>query len=224
MKPNYSVVMLGATGAVGGHAENTLSKLPDMKKLTLLGRRKVDTLSGSAITQNIIDISEPTSYQDLLKGHQTAICALGIGQPSKFTKAEFIKIDKDAVLDFAKACKAAGIQHFELLSAIGATSKSASFYLRIKGELEDGLKALNFNRLSLFHPSMILTPTNRYGLSQQIVLKTWPILTPFFMGPLRKIRGIKVDILGAAIAKNITTDRQGVETLYWDEFRDLARL
>ena len=77
------------------------------------------------------------------------------------SKAEFVHIDKDVVIAFATICKQNSVRHFELLGAVGTDSKSRSFYLRIKGELEEALVALNFERLSLFQPSMILTPTNR---------------------------------------------------------------
>ncbi len=223
MQPSYSVVMLGATGAVGGHVATTLSKIPQVDRLTLLGRRKVEGLVGQSITQHMVDVLAPSSYQEFLVGHQTAICALGVGQPSKVSKADFIKVDKEAVLNFAVACKQAGLEHFELLGAVGVNAKSSYFYSRIKGELEEALKALNFQRLSFFHPSMILTSTNRYGLSQQILLMTWPLISPLFIGSLRKYRGIRVDILGAAMAKNVMTDKQGVETLQWDEFAVLAK-
>jgi len=223
MQPSYSVVMLGATGAVGGHVATTLSKIPQVDRLTLLGRRKVEGLVGQSITQHLVDVLTPSSYQELLIGHQTAICTLGVGQPSKVSKADFIKVDKEAVLNFAVACKQSGIQHFELLSAVGVNAKSSYFYSRTKGELENGLKELNFKRLSFFHPSMILTPTNRYGLSQKILLMTWPLISLLFIGSLRKYRGIRVDMLGAAIAKNVMTDKQGVETLQWDEFTVLAK-
>lgn len=223
MQSPFSVVMLGATGAVGGHIATTLSKIPQVDRLTLLGRRKVKELIGHSIAQNLVDVLEPSSYQDLLAGHQTAVCALGVGQPSKVSKAEFIKVDKEAVMNFAVAFKQAGIEHFELLSGVGASSTSSSFYARTKGELEDGLRELNFQRLSLFHPSMILTPTNRYGLSQHFLLATWPLISALFIGSLRKYRGIRVDILGAAMAKNVMTDKQGVETLHWDDFRVLAK-
>ena len=103
-------------------------------------------------------------------------------------------------IDPIKASKKEGIQHFELLSSVGVNSKS-SFFLRTKGELENGLRELNFNRLSLFHPSMILTPENRYGLSQKLTLMTWPFVSKLFVGNLRKFRGIPVDILDASIAK-----------------------
>src|SRR5215218_3210558 len=166
MPSSKSVVMLGATGAVGNHTARTLAGLPELTRLSLLGRRPVEGLAGGAIEQHVIDILAPSSYRDLLAGHDTAICTLGVGEPSKMSTAEFVRIDRDAVLDFASACKQAGVRHFELLSSAGASSTSALFYLRTKGQLEEGLKALGFERLSLFQPSMILTPTNRYGLLQ----------------------------------------------------------
>ena len=64
---------------------------------------------------------------------------------------------------------------------------------------------------------------NRYGLSQHILLITWPLISPLFIGSLRKFRGIHVDILGSAMAKNIMTDKKGVETLHWDEFMILSK-
>ena len=139
------------------------------------------------------------------------------------SKAEFVRIDKDAVLGFARTCKRAGIEHFELLSAVGANPDSSSFYLRTKGELESGLKALQFARLSLFQPSMILTPSNRYGLSQALILALWPRLGLFLLGTLRKYRGIPVATLGAAIANNLLQDQDGLEVLQWDRFMALAK-
>ena len=137
--------------------------------------------------------------------------------------AEFVKIDKIAVLNFAIECKKVGIKHFELLASVGINPKSTSFYLRTKGELVEELKALNFERLSIFQPSMILTPTNRYGIAQAITLKVWPILKPLFIGSLRKYRGISVIALGQAMAKNIFNDGRGYEILQWDEFYSIIK-
>lgn len=210
--------MLGATGAVGGHAAATLASLPHLERLTLLGRRSSPNISGDKIKGHVVDILDPQSYEKLLPEHLTAICALGVGQPSKVSKEEFLKVDKQAVLDFARACKKAGIRHFELLGAVGANAASASFYLRTKGELEDGLRAMQFDRLSLFRPCMILTPTNRYGLSQAIVLYLWPLLNPFLVRRLRQFRGISAADLGKAIAVNTIGQKSGVELLHWDDF------
>ena len=82
--------------------------------------------------------------------------------------------------------------------------------------------ALGFERLSLFHPSMILTPENRYGFSQAVTLAVWPKLTPLLGGSLRKLRGIPVAQLGAAMARNVATAGAGEETLEWDAIVKLA--
>jgi len=213
-----SIVMLGSSGAVGTEALHALLQLKNVQQLTLLGRTPIPNLNDAIVKQHKISVTDPGSYQEYLPSHTGAICTLGVGEPSKISKEDFIKIDKTAVLDFAVACKKAGIKHFELLASVGINAKSNSFYLRTKGELVEDLKALNFERLSIFQPSMILTPTNRYGIAQAITLKVWPLLKPLLMGDMRKYRGIPVKVLGQAMAKNLFMEGKGYEILQWDEF------
>ncbi len=226
MAGSLSVVMLGASGAVGGHVVSTLLRMPELNRLTLLGRREMALPANggkAVIKQHVVNIESPDTYVEFVAGHDAAVCTLGVGQPSKMSKAEFVHIDKDVVIAFATICKQNGVRHFELLCAVGADSKSRSFYLRIKGELEDALVALNFERLSLFQPSMILTPTNRYGIQQALTLMFWPMLSPLLFGPLHKYRGVHVEILGAAIAKQLITKGSGVQRLRWDDFQALTK-
>lgn len=219
-----SVVMLGATGAVGGQVVASLlgSLKNKVERLTLLGRRPVSGIAGPGLAQHTVDVFSPQSYRHLLAGHDCAVCTFGVGEASKVSKAELEKTDKDAVVAFAAACKTAGVRHFEMLVSVGANAKSPSFYLRLKGELQDALIALNFERLSLFQPSMILTPTNRYGVLQALTLALWPVLTPVLAGPLHKYRGIAVETLGAAMANNLFTTGSGTAYLQWDDFKRLA--
>jgi len=220
-----SIIMLGATGAVGSECLKALLEQNNIEKITLLGRRDIPNINSNHlnIEQHQIDIFDHNSYASYLSNHSVAICTLGVGEPSKMGKEEFVKIDKTAVLDFAKACKEAGVQHFELLSSVSVSSSSSSFYLRTKGELNDALEALNFNSLSIFQPSMILTPTNRYGLSQAVVLKVWPLLKPLFFGSIRKYRGVKVKDLGQSMALNIFNNNKGHEVLQWDDFQTIIK-
>lgn len=216
-----SIVFLGASGAVGSATLECLLGFSDIHKLLLLGRRKLDIADHKNLHQQIIEVSDPTTYQSAIVDFDTAICTLGVGEPSKVSREEFLKIDSRAVLDFAKACKKGGVKHFQLLSSVGVSATSRSFFLRTKGELIEELKRLDFDRLSLFQPSMILTPTNRYGLSQAIVLKVWPKLDFLLQGSARKYRGIKVEELGKAMANNTLTTGVGTEYLQYDHFKRL---
>lgn len=219
---NLSIVMLGATGAVGGQTLRSLLKMDAVSNISLLGRRAVEGIDDQRVQQHKVDIFDPSTYHGVIENHSIAICTLGVGQPSKMSKEDFVKIDKDAVLDFAIACKKAGVKHFELLSSVGISAKASQYYLRTKGELVEELKALNFVRLSIFQPSMILTPTNRYGFSQAVVLFIWPLINPLLLGGLKQYRGIKVEKLGQAIAQNILKEGQGLEYLKWSDFQKLT--
>lgn len=221
MRASKSIVFLGASGAVGSEALKNVLKFSGINKIMLLGRRKIEGLDKNNLEQQIINISDAATYEGYINDFQTAICTLGVGEPSKASKDEFIKIDKTAVLDFAKACKDKGVKHFQLLSSVGVSSTSRSFFLKTKGELIDALEALHFERLSIFQPSMILTPTNRYGFSQALVLKIWPKLDFILQGQARQYRGIKVEELGEAMANNVLTSGIGVEFLQYDDFKNL---
>ena len=174
--------MLGASGAVGAEVLARLIKMPQVRRVTVLVRRPIDGIRGDIVRQVTVDVLDPHAYRHLLDGHDSAICTLGVGQPSKMSRDEFTRIDRDAVAHFATACKDAGVAHFELLGLVGADASSRSFYLRSKGQLRDALEAMNFEHLSLFQPSMILTPENRYGVSQALTLKLWPILSRLLSG------------------------------------------
>lgn len=213
--------MMGATGAVGGATLRELLQSTIFDKITLLGRRDIKDLNYENIYQYRADIFQPSSYAAYIANHEVAICTLGVGEPSKISKEEFIKIDKNAVLDFAKLCKQSGVQHFQLLSSVGINHKSSNFFLRTKGELVHELKKLNFERLSIFQPSMIITPTNRYGFTQALVLTFWPIIDKLFWGGLKRFRGIKVEDLGKAIALNIFKKGEGNEYLTWLDFKKI---
>ena len=216
-----SIVFFGASGAVGSIVLNKVLNFSEIDKILSLGRRKLELVDTSKLDQQIIDVTDASTYKDLITDFDTAICTFGVGESSKVSKEHFLKIDKKAVLDFAIACKLNGVKHFQLLSSVGANAASKSFYLRTKGELNDSLRSLNFERLSLFQPSMIITPKNRYGFSQAIILKVWPKLDFILQGKAKKYRGIKVEELGKAIATNTLAELNGTEILHYEEFKKL---
>ena len=192
--------------------------------MTTLGRRPADIADGEAppgkLAQHVVDLGAPASYRALVAGHTAAICTLGVGQPSQSTREEVRKIEIDYVTAFAAACKDAGVRHFSLMTSVGADARSKFYYVRLKGEQEDRVKALGFERTSLFRPSLLITRQNRYGASQAAFLAIWPKLHWMLAGPLRRYRGIRVEDLGKAIAMNAARDASGgVEIYEWDGFQ-----
>jgi len=225
-------VLIGATGAVGRNVLDAVLHSPHFIAATTLGRRKLaadDPLAASQkLTEHVVDLFAPDSYRDLLGGHDTAFCTLGVGQPSKVPEAEVRRIEIDCVLAFATACRQRGVHHFTLMTSVGADRSSRVKYLRLKAELEQAVADLGFARCTLARPSMLLTPHNRYGTSQGLLLAVWPRLDFVLAGPLRKYRGIDVQKLGQALVRNAERlappgrPAAPVEILEWDDFARLT--
>lgn len=220
-----NAVVLGATGAVGTEVVRALLQSRRFGRVTTLGRRPFH-IPGAApekLVHHVADVFDPRAYESLLEGHAAAFCTLGLGRPSKVTREELYRVDVAAAAGFASACKRRGVSHFSLLTAVGANPQSPSYYLRCKGEVEEKVRALGFPHTSFFRPSMIITPANRYGLVQAVLLAVYPCLDPFLLGSLRRFRSVKVGDLGKAMVLNAECPISGTvpkaEILEWSAFR-----
>jgi N-acetyl-gamma-glutamylphosphate reductase len=82
--PAISVVMMGASGAVGGEAVKALAAMPEVERITLLGRRAIAAVPSAHahVEQHVVDLQDAATYRGHLAGHHVALCALGVGQPS----------------------------------------------------------------------------------------------------------------------------------------------
>jgi uncharacterized protein YbjT (DUF2867 family) len=226
--PVRRLVLLGATGAVGRSVLAEALRSPAFETVRTIGRRPAEVAAGEAppgkLAQHVVDLEHPASYRALVAGQTAAICTLGVGQPTKSTREEVWKIEIDYVMGFAEACKDAGVRHFSLMTSVGADARARSYYLRLKGTQEARVTALGFERTSHFRPSMLLTPQNRYGATQAVLLAVWPKIGWMLAGPLRRFRGIRVEDMGRAMALNAACDGPGgVEIVEWDGFQRILR-
>lgn len=66
------------------------------------------------------------------------------------------KIDYDLNLELAQAAKASGVKVYVLISSGGANAHSNFAYPKMKGELEDSVKALGFDHAIILRPGLIV--------------------------------------------------------------------
>ncbi|HDZ2291594.1 TPA: nucleoside-diphosphate sugar epimerase [Klebsiella pneumoniae] len=119
---------------------------------------------------------------------------LAIGTTIKVagSQAAFRAADLEANLAVAQAAYAAGARRVGLVSAAAANAKSSVFYNRVKGELEDALKAMNLTALVIAQPSLLLD--YRDGLQQPtrigelIAIPIAKLLAPILPGTYRPVR------------------------------------
>jgi uncharacterized protein YbjT (DUF2867 family) len=90
------------------------------------------------------------------------------------------KIDVTYQYKFAKAASENGVKNYFLISSAGANVNSKFFYLRIKGELEEKVKSLPFNKIRIFRPSLLLGERSEKRFGEKAAERILKIVVPIF--------------------------------------------
>lgn len=149
------ILLLGATGLVGGHVLRLALADPRVTAITAPTRRPLP--ENPRLSAPIVDFDRlPTD--PLIWTADAVICALGTTLKVAGSREAFHRIDHDYPLDIARRARANGARTFVLNSAKGADVKSLFFYSRMKGETERDIEALGFECLVLVRPGLIDGP------------------------------------------------------------------
>ncbi|MBU4611742.1 NAD(P)H-binding protein [Achromobacter sp. GG226] len=157
------ILLAGATGLVGGHILETLLAAPSVGVVHALSRRPL-RVDHSRLAVHRVDFTE----LPVLPAVDEVYLALGTTIKVAGSQPAFRAVDLDANLAVAQAAVKAGARRVGLVSAAGANARSSVFYNRVKGELEDALKALSLDALVIAQPSLLLGA--REGLAQPLRL------------------------------------------------------
>jgi uncharacterized protein YbjT (DUF2867 family) len=150
------VVLVGATGLVGGECLKLLLADPAFERVNVLTRRPLEGAPASPrLAVHVMDLEHLEPHAELLAA-DALICALGttIGQAG--SKERFRAVDYGIPLALARLGVERGLRHFLLVSALGADPRSRVFYNRVKGEIEEALSALPLRSLTIVRPSLLL--------------------------------------------------------------------
>jgi hypothetical protein len=152
------------TVSIGGAVARALVKSDVCSRLTMLGRRAVAELQGEAkVEQRVVDTSA-VEFEDLVRetagGHDVAISCIGIGSgTASMPEAQMMAIEVEMLGKYARGCKAAGIEIFELLTAVGIKERHADSRLkafRVMGKKYKTVLEVGFEKLAVFKPGMIV--------------------------------------------------------------------
>jgi hypothetical protein len=99
-------------------------------------------------------------------------CCLGTTIKAASTKENFEKVDRDAVVAFAKIAQAHDATSFALVSAMGANASSIFFYNQVKGQTENDVQALGLRSLIIFRPALLVGSRREFRLAEKIAAKT----------------------------------------------------
>ena len=151
-----TAVIIGATGAVGKEILKEILSCEYYERIYVLGRNSISRLpEDDKLTKIVIDF-ENMRFDTSILDNADIFASLGTTIKIAGSKENQRKIDVDYTVNFAKLCEGK-VRSFNVVSAIGANSKSKNFYNSLKGELEDKLKEMNLGILRIFQPSLLIS-------------------------------------------------------------------
>lgn len=168
------VLIAGATGLIGSTAlqlalaDDRFSKVIALVRQPLHAEPKLQQWVGSELLSALRN-----------ERVDAVLCCLGTTMRNVGgDKARFIHVDKDLVLGLARWAKSQGVPVFCVVSAIGADPSSRYFYNRVKGEMENELKALGLHTLHIFQPSILTGPRREKRFGERIGIAVMKVIAP----------------------------------------------
>lgn len=207
-----STIVVGATGLIGNLLVRKLIADGRDEGLHLLMRKPVDEDYGAA-TVHVAPTEQWPEVIASIKAGQAVSC-LGSTMKKAGSKEAFAAIDRDLVGTVGKAAKAAGARQFITVSSTMANAEASGFYLKVKGQAEQLLRAEDFDRLDVIRPGLLRGErTDDARLGESLAIIASPLLDRLLHGSLRRYRSIDGREVAAAIAALLSEERPGA-TIY----------
>jgi uncharacterized protein YbjT (DUF2867 family) len=192
------IIIAGGTGLVGKQVVDELAGLDGVDIHSVQRSASAEQLN---VSQHVLPPENWPAKIHLLKP-DIAINCLGTTIRVAGSQAAFRAVDYDLVVAFAKAAREGGAQRLISISSVGASAGSSNFYLKTKGEAEDVLRGMDFERVDIIRPGLLTGGSrtdSRPGEAIGIMIS--PLTDLLMLGPLAKYRSTP----SAKVAQAIVT-------------------
>jgi uncharacterized protein YbjT (DUF2867 family) len=214
-----TVLLLGATGLVGRFCLLRLLADPRVARVIAPGRRQpalpAGTAGASKLHAPVVDFDHLEAYADEFQG-DVGLCALGTTIARAGSRERFRAVDLGYVQRAARLARAAGVEHFLLVSSIGADARSRIFYSRVKGEAERAVVGTGFPAVTILRPSLLLGAREERRLGEEIA-KHLGFLTPL------RYRPVEAEEVAAVMVDRALRPAEGETVIESREIRRIAR-
>jgi uncharacterized protein YbjT (DUF2867 family) len=185
------LVLVGASGMVGGYALRCALDSPAVATVTSIGRRKLGISHPKLKEVLHQDFANCSSLAEDLAGQDAAVFCLG-AYTGSVSDAQLRTITVDYPIEFARVLRLSSSDAaFSFLSGNGAdpTGRSRLAFARYKGEAEKALLAAGFRSVYIFRPAYIypVEPRKEPNFSYRLLRAMYPAFRVLF--PNQMIRG-----------------------------------
>lgn len=200
--------VIGASGLVGHELLVQLLDHHEFDKVRIFVRRTTNMVHPK-LEEQIIDFDQTESWKPLVTG-DVLFSTLGTTIKTAKTKENQYRVDFTYQYEFAKAAAGNGVSTYLLVSSMGADPKSSVFYSRMKGELEDAVAKLSFQKLFIIRPSILDGDRQEKRTGEKVGLILSRFLTKFI---LKAYRPTPVDLLASKMIRLSLEKVPGIRTI-----------
>ena len=203
-------MVVGATGLVGRECVRLLLADHGFNRIVVVTRRPLSPeVRSPKLETHVVDFEHLNEYDELFRV-DAILCAIGTTIRQAGSRTRFRTVDYEYPLAFAKLGRRAGCAHFLVVSALGANPRSRVFYNRVKGELEDTLRALGYPRLTIVRPSLLLGPRAELRLGEEVAKRVTR-----WLGPLvpRAFKPVEARAVATALVRAAREPGNGVRII-----------
>jgi uncharacterized protein YbjT (DUF2867 family) len=203
------LVIVGATGVVGGYALRYALEHPVVECVTAIGRRKIG-LSHPKLNEVLHrDFADCSPLAGALSGQDAAVFCLGV-YTGAVPDAELRKVTVDYTVEFARVLHGSSPDAaFSFLSGRGAdpTGRSRMAFARYKGEAEKALLAAGFPKLYIFRPAYIypVEPRKEPDFSYRLLRAIYPVFRVLFPNQVIPADDLAQAMVNVAVQKTAET-------------------
>lgn len=216
-----TATIIGSTGLIGSYLLQHLKDDDTYSIIRLLVRRPVQN-NHPKVEVKLIDFNEQESFKLGVDGSDVVFCTIGTTQKKvKGDKEAYRKVDYNIAVKAAQFCKETGCEKFILVSAAGANSKSNNFYLQLKGQIEDAVKAIGLKKVSILRPSILLGKRQERRPAERIGQVATKVLSFLMLGGLSKYKPIHASAVAKAMIVASKQNKPGFDIYEYNQIKNL---
>lgn len=215
-----TAIVFGATGLVGRSLVTRLLASDMYKQVKIFVRQPGGFSDSEKLRETVIDFSDFNSFSDQITGDDLYI-AVGTTIKKAGSVSKMEETDRDLPVRIASVASANRVSRMAVVSSIGANESSPNYYLRIKGEMEKRVMALNFRTLAIARPSLLLGEREESRRGEGFAKVLMKVFGGLLAGRFRKYRPIEASDVAKAMIFFLLS-RTGKEILESDILQRMA--
>lgn len=204
------LVIVGATGMVGGYALRCALDHPAVGNVTAIGRKKLG-ISHAKLSEVLHrDFADCSPLAEALSDQDAAVFCLG-AYTGAVPDAKLRMITAGYTIEFARVLRGSSPEaSFSFLSGNGAdsTGRSRIPFARYKGEAENALLAAGFPHVYIFRPAYIypVEPRKEPNFSYSFLRRIYPVFRALFPNQVIRADDLARAMVDVAVQK--TAERE----------------